>query len=350
MAVKDYGVFLPIGNGGWMISETAPHPEATYAYNRKVAVDAETIGLDFIMSMAKWRGFGGVTDHWGQTLESMTLMSGLAEATSTVRIWATMHANIHHPAVAAKMFTTLQDISGGRAGMNIVNGAYAAEFTQMGLWDASLSHDERYRMTEDWTEAVTRLWSEDVVTMKSDFFTLDHCESRPHPHVRPTVISAGRSEKGRDFQARYADGAFLSADNLDQMRDYSRYVHDKAAGYGRTVKTYSMLTVVLDETDAAATARAARYAEGLDKAALICMRTSWGVPADTARAWAEGATGAEAFQTAYVTGGPETVTDHIQQIMSTAELDGLMLIFPDYHADLLPFGEAVLPMLRVADL
>lgn len=54
-AGKEFGVFLPIGNGGWMISRSAPHPEATYAYNRRVALDAEAIGLDFIMSMAKWK-------------------------------------------------------------------------------------------------------------------------------------------------------------------------------------------------------------------------------------------------------------------------------------------------------
>ncbi|GAB7045119.1 LLM class flavin-dependent oxidoreductase [Catenuloplanes indicus] len=345
-AGKEFGVFLPIGNGGWMISRSAPHPEATYAYNRRVARDAEAIGLDFIMSMAKWKGFGGSTDHWGRTLESMTMMSALAEATSTVGIWATVHANVFHPALAAKMFTTLQDVSGGRAGMNIVNGSYAAEFAQMGLWDPALSHDERYRMTEEWLIAVLRLWTEDTVTMAGDFFTLQDCESRPHPAVRPTLISAGRSEKGREFQARYADGAFLSADNLDQMRDYSRAVHDRAADLGRTIKTYSMLTVVLDETDAAAAARAARYAVGLDKVALAGMRASWGIPADAARAWAEGAPGAEAFQTAYVTGRPETITEHITHIMTAAELDGLMLIFPDYHADLPPFGESVLPALR----
>lgn len=348
MSDKEYGVFLPIGNGGWMISETAPHPEATYAYNRKVAVDADTIGLDFIMSMAKWKGFGGTTDHWGKTLESMTMMSALAEATTRVKIWATMHANIHHPAIAAKMFTTLQDVSGGRAGMNIVNGSYADEFRQMGLWDEALSHADRYRMTEEWTEAVTRLWTEDSVSMKSDFFTLADCESRPHPATRPTIISAGRSDRGRDFQAKYADGAFLSADNLDQMRDFSRSVHERSAEQGRHCKTYSMLTVVLDETDAAAAAKAKAYSAGLDKQALIGMRTSWGIPADVARAWADGATGAEAFQTPYVTGGPDTVFEHITRIVETAELDGLMLIFPDYHADLAGFGETVLPRLRAA--
>jgi len=160
MPAKDYGIFLPIGNGGWMLSTTAPHPEATYAWNKRAALHAEEIGLDFIMSMAKWRGFGGTTDHWGRSLESMTMMSALAEATERVKIWATMHANVHNPAIAAKMYATLQDVSGGRAGMNIVNGAYAGEFEQFGIWDPTLSHADRYAMTELWTEAVTRLWTE----------------------------------------------------------------------------------------------------------------------------------------------------------------------------------------------
>ena len=64
------------------------------------------------------------------------MMAGLAEATEKVKIWATVHANIHSPAIAAKMFVTLDQISNGRAGMNIVSGSYADEFEQMGLWDA----------------------------------------------------------------------------------------------------------------------------------------------------------------------------------------------------------------------
>jgi pyrimidine oxygenase len=349
MSVKEYGVFLPIGNGGWMLSTTAPHPEATYAYNKQVAVDAEEAGLDFIMSMAKWRGFGGTTDHWGRTLESMTMMSALAEATSRVKIWATMHANIHNPAVAAKMYTTLQEISGGRAGMNIVNGSYAEEFEQMGAWDSSMTHDARYRMTEEWTQAVTRLWDEESVTLDGEFFRLDDCESRPRPSVRPTIISAGRSTTGRAFQARYADGAFLGADSLEEMRDYSRDVHAQAGALGRDVKTYSMLTVVMEDSDAAAADKAREYGAGLDREALTKMRASWGIPLEQARAWAEGAQGEKAFQTPYITGSPDTVVTRIRDIVSTAELDGLMLIFPDYHADLPRFGTDALPALRALD-
>jgi pyrimidine oxygenase len=332
-----------------MLSTTAPHPEATYAWNRRAALHAENIGLDFIMSMAKWRGFGGTTDHWGRSLESMTMMSALAEATSRVKIWATLHANVHNPAIAAKMLTTLQDISGGRAGMNIVNGSYAGEFEQFGVWDPQLGHADRYTMTELWTEAVTRLWTEDSVSMNTPYFDLVDCESRPHPSTRPTIISAGKSEDARRFQARYADGAFLAADSLDEMRMLSADVRERAEANGRVCKTYSMLTVVQDETDELAAKKVREWGAGVDREALAHMRRTWGMPEDQARAWAAGAAGEAAFQTAYVAGSAETVTDHIEYIVREAGLDGLMLIFPEYDEDMLLFGETVLPALRARD-
>ncbi|CAG6390839.1 LLM class flavin-dependent oxidoreductase [Streptomyces cocklensis] len=349
MSAKEYGIFLPIGNGGWMLSTTAPHPEASYAWNRRAALHAESIGLDFIMSMAKWRGFGGTTDHWGRSLESMTMMAALAEATTRIRIWATLHANVHNPAIAAKMLTTLQDVSGGRAGLNIVNGSYAGEFEQFGVWDPELSHADRYRMTELWTEAVCRLWTEPSVTMHTPYFDLVDCESRPHPASRPTLISAGKSEDARRFQARYADGAFLAAESLDEMRALSADVHARAKAHDRVCRTYSMLTVVQDETDALAAEKVKAWGAGLDRKALADMRRTWGVPESQARAWAEGAAGEAAFQTAYVAGCAATVTEHIEYIVREAELDGLMLIFPEYDEDMLLFGETVLPALRAHD-
>ncbi|WP_368496396.1 LLM class flavin-dependent oxidoreductase [Herbiconiux sp. A18JL235] len=345
---REYGVFLPNAAGGWLVSTTAPYPPADYDHNKRIARLAEEVGLDFVMAMSKWRGFGGSTDHWGETIESMTMMAGIAEATERVKIWATVHANMQHPAFAAKVFTTLQQISGGRAGMNIVNGSYADEFEQMGLWTA-LSREERYRMTAEWTHLVDRLWSEDSVTHAGEFFTLDDCQSRPHPSPRPTVINAGTSAAGRAYQAEHVDGAFLGADTLDEMRDSSRDVHERAAALGRTVKTYTMLTVVLGDDDAEAERRAEEYGRGIDRVALANMRRSWGMPEERALAWAEGADGQQAFQTVYVAGGPERVTEHILSVVDTAELDGLMLIFPDYLADLPVFGERVLPELRRRD-
>lgn len=349
MTHKHYGVFLPNAAGGWMISSTAPYPPADYDYNRQVAMIADELRLDFIMAMSKWRGFGGDTDHWGETIDSMTLIAALAEATTHVGVWGTMHCNVQHPAFAAKIFTTLQQISHGRAGMNIVNGSYAEEFRQMGLWDDSMTHAERYRMTEAWMQAVDRLWTEDEVTMHTDFFRLDRCQSRPHPHERPTVISAGRSPEGRTFQARYADGAFLGSDSMAEMRDFSRDVHENAAAFGRSCKSYAMLTLVIGETDAEAERLAATYGAGVDRLALANMRSSWGWPQDKALSWAQDASGDEAFQTPYVTGSPSTIAERVLGVLEGAELDGVMLIFPDYLRDLPVFGAEVLPTLRAAE-
>ncbi|CAN5323423.1 LLM class flavin-dependent oxidoreductase [soil metagenome] len=343
---REYGIFLPIGNGGWIMSETAPHPQATYDYNRKAAVLAEQNDFDFIMSMAKWRGYGGTTDHWGKTLESITMMAALAEATERVKIWATVHTNLIHPAVAAKMYTTLDQVSHGRSGMNIVVGAYAREFSQMGQWRDDFDHETRYRYTEEWLQVVEQLWANDSVTFHGEFFTLDACQSRPHPTVHPTLISAGRSPRGLDFQSRFADGSFLTAQDMPGLRENSLEVKERAAAQGRSIKTYSMLTVVMDETDALAEAKFKEYGRGVDIEAIVNMKLSWGLPLDKAMSMSADKPEYEAFQTAVVKGSPATVHEHIDELMDASGIDGLMMIFPDYHADLPPFGELVMPQLR----
>src|SRR3977135_2268028 len=155
-------------------------------------------------------------------------------------------------------------------------------------------------MSELWTEAVTRLWTEGSVTMHTPYFDLVDCESRPCPSVRPTIISAGKSEDARRFQARSAAAPFLAADSLDEMKMLSEDVHERAKANGRVCKTYSMLTVVQDETDELGAKKGKAGAAGLDGEARAHMRRTGGVPEDQARAWAEGAEGQAAFQTAYV--------------------------------------------------
>ena len=146
-----------------------------------------------------------------------------------------------------------------------------------------------------------------------------------------------------------ADGAFLAAESLDEMRALSADVHARARAHGRVCRTYSMLTVVQDETDALAAKKVKEWGAGLDREALAGMRRAWGVSENQARAWADGATGEAAFQTAYVAGSASTVTEHIEYIVREADLDGLMLIFPEYDEDMLLFGETVLPALRAHD-
>src|SRR4051812_21694665 len=154
--MKEFGVFLPIANGGWIVSRATPPLDGGWEQNRDAALLAEEQGFDFVMAMGKWRGFGGETEHWGRSLEAVTMMAGIAAITKRVKVWTTLHAILHNPAVAAKMIVTLDHISGGRAGLNIVAGAHRGGVGQMGAWGARLSPDARFDPTEGRTKKVQR--------------------------------------------------------------------------------------------------------------------------------------------------------------------------------------------------
>ena len=82
----EVGVFIPIGNNGWLLSENAPQYKPSFDLNKAITLKAEQYGFDFALSMIKLRGFGGKTEFWDYNLESFTLMAGLAAA--SLRAWA----------------------------------------------------------------------------------------------------------------------------------------------------------------------------------------------------------------------------------------------------------------------
>ncbi|QUD87153.1 LLM class flavin-dependent oxidoreductase [Phenylobacterium montanum] len=342
---KDFGVFLPVANGGWIVSETTPPLDGLWPQNLAAAQAADAIGLDFVMSMGKWRGFGGATNHWGVSLESITLMAAIAQATKHAKVWATAHALLHNPAVTAKMIATLDHISGGRAGLNIVAGAYREEFEQMGAWDDALTHDARYDLAEEWTTIVKRLWVEPSVDFHGRWFQMHGCVSDPKPlaQPRPGLICAGMSDRGFEFAVRHADAVFIGGRDLDEHRDHSRRAKAVAEAHGGALRTYAMCTIVHAGSDAAAEALAQRYADGADMGAITSILRSWGAPADQldALARAQGA-----FMTQTVVGSPATCAERTAHFLDYCELDGLMLIFPDYGEGLSMFGAEILPRLR----
>jgi pyrimidine oxygenase len=69
----DLGIFIPIGNNGWMMSAISPQYMPSFTLNRAIAARAEAYGFNFLLSMIKLRGFGGPTEFWDHNLESFTL-------------------------------------------------------------------------------------------------------------------------------------------------------------------------------------------------------------------------------------------------------------------------------------
>jgi pyrimidine oxygenase len=219
----------------------------------------------------------------------------------------------------------------------------------MGVWPDHLDHDQRYEYTDEWITAVKRLWIEDSVTLDGRFFHLDDCRSRPHPGTMPTLICAGRSAAGLAFQAKHCDAAFLSSYDLDQLRATSQEVKTRADDLGRSIKTYAMLTIVMDDTDAKAEQRYARYGQGADAEALLNMQAAYSNTPEKRVTMSAKAMESGGFQTDVIIGSPDTLADKIATRLEYTTLDGLMLIFPDFHDDLEAFGELVLPELQSGD-
>jgi pyrimidine oxygenase len=340
---KEYGVFLPVANGGWIVSRTTPLLDGGWAQNRDAALIAEDEGFDFVMAMGKWRGFGGTTSHWGSSLEAVTMMAGIAAVTKRVKVWATLHAILHNPAVAAKMIATLDQISDGRAGLNIVAGAYRGEFEQMDAWDAALDHDARYDLTEEWTQIVKRLWRERSVTFQGKYFDFRDCVSEPKPLKPPFLICAGMSKRGFDFSVREADGCFIGGRDEAETREASARARALAAQLGKPIRTYCMMTVIAADTDEQAEAKAQTYRQGLDEGAVLGMLESYGVAGNAMTARAQGA-----FMTQTVVGSPATCAAKIEAFLRACDIDGLMFIYDDYPRGLRVTGREILPHLRRA--
>jgi len=344
---KDFGLFLPMANGGWILSSTAPSLDGSYAYNREATLLAEQHGLDFVMAMAKWRGYGGVTEHWRHALDAQILMAALAAVTQRVKVWTTVHTLLQNPAVTAKMMATLDQISGGRAGLNVVTGSYQGEFEQMDAWRKDVGHDARYDLAAEWIQIIKRLWHEPSVDFAGQYFQMRDCQSDPKPPAQPFLVCAGTSTRGMRFTVNEMDAMFVSGKDDAELADISRRVKSMAGEAGRTLRTYMMTTLVIGDSDAAAQAEADRYRAGFDEGAFHGMLRAYGMlDAEIGKENAFTANSRSGFMTARLIGSAETVAARLIEMLEACELDGAMLIFPDYLRGIPLFAESVLPRLR----
>jgi pyrimidine oxygenase len=342
----ELGVFMPAFNNGWIISKNAPQYMPTFELNKQIGVYAESIGFDFLFSADKWRGFNGETQHWNHTLEPVTMMSGVAAVTDRIRIIASMVPLTLHPVVAAKMAATIDDISGGRFGINLVTGTFFDEYAQMGILPDGYDKT-RYDYAQEWLDVVNMLWTQDRVTFQGNHFHLEDCENSPKPlqKPRPFMVCAGMSERGMEFTARNADMNFLSGQNFDDLTKIALQSKDVSARLGEKTKTATVLIVIIADTDEDAEALVQSYRDGVDVGAWQNITQIYTKDADgiMAQALVEQAKNDVFYAFLPVYGSPETVARKLAKTASDAELDAILMTFPDYLEGLRRFDHEVRP-------
>jgi pyrimidine oxygenase len=341
--VIDLGVFLPVTNNGWIISKNSPQFLPSFALNREISELAERIGFSYVFSMAKWRGFGGATDFWKYSIESTMLMTGLAAHVPNLRLIASVAPVLVHPAVFAKMAATIDDVTGGRLGINIVSAGNPGEYTQMGLYPENFE-EFRYDYTEEWLMLVKRLWTEESVTYTGRYFTFDDCQSWPKP-VQKTVpiVCATSSERGYHFVAEHCTDGFFGGASLDVKKARSLRIKEVAGEHGRSVRTHTLIMLIQGESDRDAQRMYDHYQDGADVEAIASVYGK------------RSGSDVERFKSKETrlfygglpfVGGPESAAAMIEELAVDGQVDGIMFVFPDFIDGLNRFNEGVMPILR----
>jgi len=346
------GVFIPIGNNGWLISENAPQYMPSFELNKAIVQKAEAYGMDFALSMIKLRGFGGKTQFWEHNLESFTLMSGLAAVTSKIQLFATAATLTLPPAIVARMASTIDSIAPGRFGVNLVTGWQRAEYDQMGLWPGDEHFAHRYDMLSEYAQVLRDLWDTGVSDLKGDFYTMEDCRVSPRPSDGMKIICAGSSDEGLAFSAKYADYSFCLGKGVNTPTAFAS-VNDRLAAAtartGRSVETFVLMMVIADETDEAAQAKWQHYKDGLDVEAIAWLQEQGGkdnVSKTTNVRQLAAAEGAININMGTLVGSYASIARMLDEMAQVPGTGGVLLTFDDFVQGVENFGTRIQPLMK----
>ncbi len=212
---------------------------------------ADEIGIDFMLPIGRWKGYGGDTDYQGATLETFNWASGLLASTKRITVFGTIHAPLFNPIMAAKMCVTADHIGEGRFGLNIVCGWNEGEFEMFGV--TQRDHDNRYKYAQEWVDVLKLAWSpEDDFTYEGAYLHHRNARAKPKPWggSRPVIMNAGSSADGKAFAVRNCDAFFTQAarESVEATQLRIRNIKAEARALGRDMEIYTVGVVTCRPT------------------------------------------------------------------------------------------------------
>lgn len=252
----------------WRHPLTEPSRITDIGHFQELARIAERGKLDSVFladGLALW---GNVKHNALGGLEPLTLLAALATVTHHIGLIATVSTTYNEPFHVARKFASLDHISGGRAGWNIVTSAGEAEAHNFGI--ERPAHGDRYQRAEEFLDVVNALWdswAEGAVVNDRDggvyadtsrINPIDHrgthfavkgpLNIQRGPQGRPLLVQAGSSEDGKEFAARHAEAVFTAQQTLEDAQEF--YADLKARlPHGRQLKILPGISPIIGSTE-----------------------------------------------------------------------------------------------------
>ena len=344
------GIFSSNCSSGMAVTKVEERWKNNWENNLELVRQADEAGLEFMLPIARWIGYGGDTDFHGGVLETITWAAGLLANTKRIQVFATVHTAFNHPIVIAKQMATIDQLGGGRVGLNVVAGWNKPEYDAFGV-ELPQEHAARYEFAQEWFDYVQKLWKEDkAFDWDGKYFQGKGVYSNPHPvqeHV--PILNAAASEEGRRFAMRNADFLFTPVFDFEQAAATVQDVNEKAASTGRKVGVFTFCTLVCRSTQKEAEDYLDYYAnQNADWEAVDYLMKLQGLHAQsfTPKALASFRDRFAAGHGGYpLVGTPDHIADELEKLSATGVM-GTTLAFVDYAEEFPYFRQEVLPRLE----
>ncbi|MDQ0801366.1 LLM class flavin-dependent oxidoreductase [Arthrobacter sp. SLBN-112] len=246
----------------WRLPESDSHSGTDVGHFQRLAQSAERGKLDSIFFADSPVLHGDVTQRPYGSLEPTVLLAAIAAVTERIGLIATASTTYNEPYNLARRFASVDQISGGRAGWNVVTTAGDAAAKNFSL-AGQPAHSERYERAAEFLDVAKKLWNsweEDaVVADKAAGVWADNTRVHPANHVgryfqvegaldvprsrqgHPVIVQAGSSENGKDFAARYAEAVFTAHQTLGDAQAFYSDLKQRTAEAGRNPEAIKIL-------------------------------------------------------------------------------------------------------------
>jgi alkanesulfonate monooxygenase len=232
--------------------------------------------------------------------DPLLLVSAMAHVTQQLGFGITATLSFEPPSLLARRFTTLDHLTKGRVGWNIVTGYYDSGAKALGRATVT-AHDERYEVAEEYMDLVYALWEQSweegavlgdrasgiyaqpekvhTIHHHGKYFDLDSIHfTPPSPQRTPLLYQAGASRRGRAFAAKHAEAVFVAGPSKRVIAPIVADVRAQAEQFGRNgrdILFFALMTVIVGETEAAARAKHEEYQRYVSPEGVLTLFSGW---------------------------------------------------------------------------
>ncbi len=342
------GTFSTNCGGGMTISKLPDRWKANWENNLALGKLLDEAGIDFMLPIARWIGYGGETDFHGEVLETITWATALLASTKNITVFATIHTVANHPLVLAKQIATMAQVSGNRVGLNIVAGWNKPEYDALGI-ELPKDHETRYEYAQEWFDFVKKIWtSKEPFKWEGKYFNTVKSYGNPTIDITPPILNAAGSPQGRKFAINNTNFLFTPAIDLNRSKEEINQLKQQAKDSGKEIGVLTFSHVICRPTEEEALAEKKRILDNIDWVATdnlvrLQFAHAHSFPHDLLEQIKESmALGHGGFQ---LVGTPQQVADRIISLHQTG-FNGTTLSFFNYVKEFPYFRDNVLPILH----